>query len=280
MGTGYIGLGMMGAAMTQRLVDVECPPTVFDLDEATLSASVGRGASGASSVAQVVEMSEIVSVCVPAASHVEAVMSEIIAAPGASGTTVLIHSTVSPATMIEAAERGRPSGVAVHDACVAGGDAAAADGTLAIFAGGVSQLAPEVTELLGLYASRVIDAGPVGSGAALKIGVNVMTYAQQVAAAVAFDVVEGAHGSTDALVDAWRHIGQLGALTERFLPMLGIPPEHITGDFRNGIEHTVTQIMQKDLALATDLGGAGERQLAEVSALLSEVLPRVYGLER
>jgi 3-hydroxyisobutyrate dehydrogenase-like beta-hydroxyacid dehydrogenase len=190
---------------------------------------------------------------------------------------VLIHSTVHPETMTGARDTAAAWGVPVHDACVAGGAAAADKGELAIFAGGIDDMPEAARDLLDIYGSKVIAAGPVGSGAALKIGVNVMTYAQQAAAAAAFELVEGAGADTDALVEAWRHTGQLGALTEQFLPMLSFAPSDVVGDLRTYLQSTVA-IGQKDLELARALCRPDPRGVAPVVSAVHDAMPTVFGV--
>ena len=191
---GYIGLGDMGSAMAARLLSTGASVTVFDLDAGAVGRAVELGASAAGSAAEVADASDVVSICVPAAEHIEAVMTGPggVAEGAHAGLAVLIHSTVHPDTMTWARDQADPWRIAVHDACVAGGGSAAAEGELAIFAGGVDTMDQPVRELLDIYGTKVIAAGPVGSGAALKIGVNVMTYAQFTAAAAAFEIVDGA----------------------------------------------------------------------------------------
>ncbi len=179
--------------------------------------------------------------------------------------------------MTWARDTAEPWGVSVFDACVAGGGAAADKGELAIFAGGVDQMPEQARALLDVYGTKVIAAGPVGSGAALKIGVNVMTYAQQAAAAAAFELVEGAGADTDALVEAWRHTGQLGALTEQFLPMLSFHLSDITGDLRTYLRSTVS-IGQKDLELALELCRPDPRGVVPVVRAVHEAMPTVFGV--
>ena len=275
---GYIGLGAMGSAMAEHLLGTGASLTVFDVDEQAVEAAIGLGATAAASSAEVAAASDIVSICVPAARHIDAVLAgnDGIAEGAHSNLTILIHSTVHPDTMTAAHRTAATWGVEVFDACVAGGTAAAEAGDLVIFAGGMSDMPSAVTELLAIYGSKTIDAGPVGSGAAIKIGFNVMTYAQQLAAKASFGIVAGADGSTEALVEAWRHSGQLGLLTERYLGLLGIPPEHFVGDFRAAMESNAS-IARKDLELAYDMAD-DDPPVATAIAAIADTMPSVMGV--
>ncbi len=274
---GYIGLGQMGASMAECVLSTGAALTVFDLDERAVVAAVERGATAADSCAAVAAASDIVSVCVPAAPHVEAVMSgpDGIGDGAHDGLVVLIHSTVHPDTMVAARNTAAPWGVAVHDVCVAGGWDAAAAGDLTLFVGGADEMTPGVRDLLGVYGSNVIAAGPVGSGAALKVGCNVMTFAQHAAISAAFDLVTGAGADTDALIEAWRHLGVLGTSVAPFAGGMSLRDEDITGDIRDLLVKMVA-IAQKDLELALALGENGRLGPSPVVTAIHDAMPVIY----
>ena len=275
---GYVGLGEMGSAMCRRLLDTGHSVTVFDLDDAAVASMVERGAREATSAAEVATRAEVLSICVPADHHVLAVMSGVDGVDGGAndGLTVLIHSTVHPDTMRAAHALAEPWGVSVHDACVAGGDQAALAGELVLFVSELDALSAPARSVVETYGSRVIDTGPPGSGAAVKIGVNVMTYAQQTALCAAFELVAAQGASTDALVEAWRHNGQFGPIIERFSALMGFPVASLAGmtDYLSN----VVSIAQKDLALASALGEGTPRGPSPVVSAISDHLPAVFGL--
>ncbi len=276
---GYIGLGMMGSAMAENLIrQAGGSVTVHDIDPAAVDAAVSLGAGAGASAAEVARVSDVVSICVPAATHIEAVLS----GPGGivegahHGLTVLIHSTVHPDTVLAARDEAAEWGVPVFDACVAGGADNARAGSLTVLAGGLDEMPRAARELLDIYAGTLIDAGPVGSGAALKIAINVMTYAQFAAAAAAHDMVASTGGEPAALLEAWRFTGQLGALTEQYCALLEIPDEHIQGELRTMLQ-TQAGIATKDLSLALELGSTRPGAATLLEALRSS-MPAVYSV--
>ena len=189
---------------------------------------------------------------------------------------MLIHSTVHPDTVLAARDAAAEWGVPVFDACVAGGADNARAGTLTVLAGGLDDMPPAAREVLDVYAGTLIDAGPVGSGAALKIAINVMTYAQFAAAAAAHDMVASTGGEPAALLEAWRFMGQLGALTEQYCALLEIPDEHIQGELRTMLQ-TQAGIATKDLSLALELGRTRPGAAGVVEAVRT-AMPAVYNV--
>ena len=276
---GYIGLGMMGSAMAENLIrHGSGPVTVHDIDAAAVDEAVSWGAEAGASAAEVARASDVVSICVPAAAHIEAVLSGPggIAEGAHEGLCVLIHSTVHPDTVLAARDDAAEWGVPVFDACVAGGADNARTGSLTVLAGGLDEMPPAAREVLSVYAGTLIDGGPVGSGAALKIAINVMTYAQFAAAAAAHDMVASTGGEPAALLEAWRFMGQLGALTEQYCALLEIPDEHIRGELRTMLE-TQAGIATKDLSLALELGRTRPGAVGVVEAVQA-AMPAVYNV--
>lgn len=275
---GYIGLGQMGSAMVARLLDAGVRVGVCDLDPDPVDRAARRGAEAFATPAELAAAFDVISICVPAAPHVEAVLTgtDGIATAARADQILFVHSTIAPADIRRFHEAARRWGAWLHDACVAGGPQAAASGELVVLAGGTDLLGDGGRAVLDTYASLVVDAGPVGSGAALKLAVNVMTYAQFAAAAVAYDIARHAGADTAALVATWEHTGQLGDLTAQFLPLLDIAPEHITGDFRTSLEGTV-DIATKDLALATAASADPDGVLAGVLGALEASMGAVFG---
>lgn len=273
---GYIGLGMMGSAMAENLIGSGADVIVNDIDSAAVERAVALGASSGATPEEVARASDVVSICVPAAQHIDAVLNGEggIAAGVHEGLSILVHSTVSPQTMRSVHEQAAGWGVPLFDACVAGGAENARAGEQLVLAGGVDDMNDEVLGLLDIYAQRVINGGPIGSGATLKIAFNVMTYAQFVAASTGYDLMVSQGADPASLFDAWRDQGQLGSLTETYSVLLGLPAELIAGDLLSDLE-TQVGISEKDLQLAVDLGET-RRGAAEVLSAISEAMPAAY----
>ena len=276
---GYIGLGAMGGAMAGRLAGSGFDLVVFDLDAGAVAAVVDKGARAAATAAELAAASEHISICVPDdAAVMEVVTGELgILASCAPGTTIAVHSTVHPDTVRDLALLAGERGVALFDAGVAGGAAAAEIGDLSIMAGvpeeGLSATARAVLECCG---GAVFEAGPVGAGMAMKVAFNVMTYLQQAAVSAAYQIVVGQGSDPEQLLAAWRHVGQLGALSERFFPLVTMAPETKVGEFGDFLAGNI-YLAEKDLDLAIGLGLASGRPMPVVEAT-RQSMNLVYGM--
>lgn len=268
----YIGLGSMGGAMVSRLLDRGHEVHVFDLEDGLVDDMVGRGAIAAGDAAAAARAADVISVCVPAASHVEAVLDSMAGALGPRHT-VLVHSTIGPDEARALAAKAAASEVSLHDAGIAGGATSAASGDVVLLVGGRDEMSEDAWRLCGDYANTVIDAGPIGAGSAFKLAMNVMTYAQFVATHVGHHVVAEAGGDPAALFRAWKAIGMFGSLAERFSVMCGMS----AGDLESMQPFLKAQAENaaKDLRLAGRLPGVDDPS-ADVIGAISTAMTTVY----
>ncbi|MFT5200934.1 MAG: 3-hydroxyisobutyrate dehydrogenase-like beta-hydroxyacid dehydrogenase [Candidatus Aldehydirespiratoraceae bacterium] len=276
---GYIGLGAMGGAMAGRLAENGFDLQVFDLNPDAIAAAVAKGATAATSGAELAAACEHISICVPD----DAAVMEVVSGENgildscAAGTTIAVHSTVHPDTVRDLAALADEKDVALFDAGVAGGAAAAEVGDLSIMAGipegGLTETARSVLDCCG---GAVFEAGPVGTGMAMKVAFNVMTYFQQAALSAANQIVVGEGSDPEQLLAAWRHVGQLGALTERFYPLVTMAPETKVGDLGEFLAGNI-YLAEKDLDLAASLGRETGRPMPVVETV-RDAMNLIYGM--
>lgn len=196
---GFIGLGDMGGRIARRIALAGYHLTVFDQRSAAVADLVATGAEPAQHVAAVALASDIVCVCVVDDDQVRTVAAAI---PPRAGTTLVIHSSVLPATVQDLSARLADKGVTVLDAPVSGSRPAADNGTLTVLIGGARPAVDSLRPLLGAYCANIIHAGEVGAGQFLKIANNVMLHMNHLVAVEAARFAR-AHGIAEsALIEA------------------------------------------------------------------------------
>jgi 3-hydroxyisobutyrate dehydrogenase-like beta-hydroxyacid dehydrogenase len=169
---GFIGLGLMGQALTKRLVSSGYTVTGFDLDPEKIEQASRHGVIGVESCADVASASDIVLVCVTSTDAVrEAVFGLGGVAEFADGDKVLVdHSTtIIDDTESMADELRKLTGMGWVDAPVSGGPPAAEAGTLAIMAGGSDEDIERVTPVMDVLAETFTHLGGVGAGQVTKM---------------------------------------------------------------------------------------------------------------
>jgi 3-hydroxyisobutyrate dehydrogenase len=171
---GFIGIGIMGEAMTLRLIDKGWRATVWNLTPDRYARVAPAGADIADSPAAVAAASDIVLMCVLDAMAVEnccfgAAGNGLAAAPG-EGKILVDLSTINPdATRDVAARLRQRNRMRWIDAPVSGGPGAARAGTMTVMAGGDAGDIAAVGAVMADLAGHVTHVGPLGAGQTAKI---------------------------------------------------------------------------------------------------------------
>jgi 3-hydroxyisobutyrate dehydrogenase len=170
---GYIGLGLMGTAMCERLLEKGWHVTVWNLEKERVAPIIALGAAAAASPAEVAVKSDITLMCVL---HTEAVRTCVFGPDGIAsagrldGKVLVDHSTIDPAASRAMAEELRgATGMAWVDAPISGGPPAARSGTMAVMAGGAAADIEAVRSVMQDLAANFTHMGPAGAGQTTKV---------------------------------------------------------------------------------------------------------------
>ncbi|CAN5355883.1 NAD(P)-dependent oxidoreductase [soil metagenome] len=179
---GFIGLGLMGAAIAERLLARGRRLTVWNLEPGRIPPIVARGAVAAASPRAVAEASDIVLVCVLDTAAVESVVFGKDGVAEAAGPDKILvdHSTANPEpTAAMAARLKAATGMTWVDAPISGGPGFAREGRLTVMAGGEPSAFEAVLPVVRDYAANVTLMGPPGAGQMAKVinqGICGVTY--------------------------------------------------------------------------------------------------------
>ena len=198
---GVVGLGAMGEPIARHLALAGHPLLVVDPERtATAQAADIPGVQVARTPAELAETSALVLIVVGNDEQVREVVTGptgVLAAHAA--TTVLVCSTVQPATVQELAARAADLGVALLDAALVGGLRAAHAGGLTLLVGGDVEALDGVRPELAAWTQSVHHLGPLGAGQIAKSANNLIHWAQVCAIHEAFRIVERAGLSVPAV---------------------------------------------------------------------------------
>jgi 3-hydroxyisobutyrate dehydrogenase len=281
---GLVGLGFIGASIGERLLATGEPPVVLDLAPERIEALAALGAVPVASNRELAERCDLVLVCV----QTDEQCLDLVTGPDglldhlAPGTAIAVLSTISPHTVDALAASAEVAGVDLLEVPMAGqGAKSVADASMFVLAGGEPEVRERVRPTLERFA-RVIDTGPLGSGAALKLAHNVMVYVSRVGALEAVELARAA-GVRDGLVAELT--AQTGTLSEQSEVWLGIYESRRAGETSPVMESNMTtaaDLFGKDLRHAVDLGAelgldmpvsAAARDLGDQVYLVRDHLP-------
>jgi 3-hydroxyisobutyrate dehydrogenase len=175
---GCIGLGVMGEPICRNLVrKSDAAVIAFDLAAEPLSRLRAEGATIAGSVAELVNQSEIVFLCLPSAKHVRAVVEgDGILKNIRNGQVVVDLGTSSVKLTRDFANQLQARGASWADAPIARTRQAAQDGTLSVMVGASAELFAAIEPLIRCFATDVTNCGGTGAGQVTKILNNMVLF--------------------------------------------------------------------------------------------------------
>jgi 2-hydroxy-3-oxopropionate reductase len=167
-----IGTGIMGSAISRRLLDAGHPVTVYDRDAEKVAALVALGAHGAASAAEAVSASAFAITSLNSAAIVEAaVFGPGGVAEAASAERLLIDmSSIDPPSTRRLAQQLRDaSGMGWVDAPLSGGAPKALLGRLTVMAGGSAEEVERARRVMDSLCANYTHMGPTGAGQTTKL---------------------------------------------------------------------------------------------------------------
>jgi 3-hydroxyisobutyrate dehydrogenase len=175
---GFIGLGVMGEPICRNLVKKSgAAVMVFDLSQQVLARLRDEGAAVAASVAEVVNKTDIVFLCLPSAKHARAVFEgDGIMKNIRAGQVIVDLGTSSVNQTRDFAGQLQARGASWADAPIARTRQAAQDGTLSVMVGASPELFASIEPLIRCFATDVTSCGGVGSGQVTKILNNMVLF--------------------------------------------------------------------------------------------------------
>ncbi|HEX6194415.1 MAG TPA: NAD(P)-dependent oxidoreductase [Jiangellaceae bacterium] len=270
-----VGTGRMGGAMVGRLRGAELPVVVYNRTRAKAEAvAAEHGADVAGTAREAVGGADVVIVSLP---DDEAAFAAYRGPDGlvaglSKGAVVADTSTVAPATVRELAGDVAGAGAALLDSPVSGSVATVEAGALTVMVGGDEAALEKARPALDAFAKQVVHLGPIGAGAVMKLVVNSIVHALNVALSEALVVAERAGVDRQAAYDVIA-AGAVGAPFVQYKRDSFLDPEGTAVAF-------ALDLVAKDLDLALALAdevGAKASQLATNRAVVGEAIAAGYG---
>lgn len=169
---GVVGLGLLGGAIAERLLQAGLAVVGFDL-QAERRGEFAERARVVESAREVFATCPRVLLSLPTSEVVETVVNEV--APAMRPGQILIDTTTgSPAMSAALGLRLAEAGIQYLDATVSGSSAEARRGAVVVMAGGLRETFDACADLFATFATKSFHLGPWGSGARTKLVVNLV----------------------------------------------------------------------------------------------------------
>jgi 3-hydroxyisobutyrate dehydrogenase len=189
MQIGIAGIGKMGAAIAQRLIEVGHTVTVWNRSADKLKPLAAAGAALAATPAELADKSEVIITILTDAAAIDAVYGGAsgLLAGDVHGKLFIEMSTVRPQTELALAAKVRAKDAAIVECPVGGSTSPARQGKLIGLMGAESADAARARPILEQLCRRLEHCGPIGAGAVMKLTINMplMIYWQALGEALA-----------------------------------------------------------------------------------------------
>jgi 3-hydroxyisobutyrate dehydrogenase-like beta-hydroxyacid dehydrogenase len=187
---GFIGLGLMGSRIAQRLLNAGFQVIAFDRNRAEVEKLIESGASPAADISEIGSSADVILSSLPddeVVSHIYAGAHGLLSRVR-EGSIIIEMSTVSPETPRELHRMAAQRKAYFLDVTISGSTPAVEQGTVTLFGGGEEEAFHACEPLFQAFARQYFYLGPTGSGATMKLAVNLLLGVgmQAIAEAVAF----------------------------------------------------------------------------------------------
>jgi 3-hydroxyisobutyrate dehydrogenase-like beta-hydroxyacid dehydrogenase len=239
---GLIGLGNMGTAVAERLLDAGYPLVVSNRTPGKAEALGDRGAVVAGSAAELAAQVDVVITSVADDAAFEAVAGDVVAA-ARPGTVLVDLSTVSPAASERVADLAEAASVPYLRAPVSGNPTVVRAGNLSFIVSGPRETLDEVEPVIRAIGPNVHHVGDGEQARIVKLAINLMIAVLAQSISEALVLGESAGVSREALLEVMGN-SAVGA------PFVKYKTEPL---LRDDFSATfTTALMEKDIDLVLD----------------------------
>lgn len=248
----FIGLGNMGGPMAANLARAGHEVTATDLSIGAIDRAVEAGCQRGETVAAAVTDADVVVTMLPAGAHVRSVYTEDygVIANAKSGALFIDSSTIDVDSARAVIGAAAEKGLAMVDAPVSGGVAAATAGTLTFMVGGEREAFERARPLLENMGKNIFHAGDAGNGQVAKICNNMLLAISMIGTCEAFNLAEKLGLDAQTFFDiSSTASGQCWSMTS-YCPAPGpVPAAPSNNEYKPGF---AAAMMLKDVRLAQE----------------------------
>jgi 3-hydroxyisobutyrate dehydrogenase-like beta-hydroxyacid dehydrogenase len=170
---GLIGLGLMGAALAERMRSGGFAIHGYDVDPARNALLAAAGGKAASSAAEVTRACGRILLSLPDSDVVDAVLADVSSSLTA-GQIVIDTSTGDPQRAADTGKKLAERGIDYLDATISGSSQQVRDGQVVVMAGGSLSAFARCEDLFCLFSRQWFRLGPCGSGSQMKLVSNLV----------------------------------------------------------------------------------------------------------
>jgi len=173
---GFVGLGLMGKGMVRNLVSGGFSVIGYDIEPAQIAAGVEMGAEGCNDPAVLVDKVDVIMLSLPNSHVVNAVAKSALKLfdKAKKGLVLIDTTTADPLMSAELAAKLREKGIEMLDAAISGTSKMCAQKDITFMVGGSQDVYKDCEPIFAALGDRRYYLGKNGSGAMMKLIVNLV----------------------------------------------------------------------------------------------------------
>jgi putative dehydrogenase len=171
---GIIGLGLMGASLSARLIDAGYAVIGFDTDAERCKALKATGGELATSASELAARCRTIIVAVYSAGQVEALLAELARSEKPAQSVMICTTTCTPDEIMRIANQADDAGLTLIEAPISGTSAEVRNGTATALVAGLQDTKETVGTILDILCPQRVNVGKIGDASRTKLAINLI----------------------------------------------------------------------------------------------------------
>jgi 3-hydroxyisobutyrate dehydrogenase-like beta-hydroxyacid dehydrogenase len=171
---GIIGLGLMGTALSERLIEAGIAVIGFDIDCARSEKLKAVGGMAAASLQELAGRCQIIVIAVYSGEQVEALFGDLESGAGEARPIVVCTTTCAPDEILRLAQWAAAANFPFVEAPISGTSAELRDGTATALLAGDAGTVEAVSAILDVLCPHRMHVGAIGDASRTKLAINLI----------------------------------------------------------------------------------------------------------
>jgi L-threonate 2-dehydrogenase len=186
-----IGLGLMGASLSARLIEAGYAVIGFDIDIERCKALKAGGGELAASAAELAARCRTIIVAVYSAGQVEALLAELARSKKPARSVIICTTTCTPDEIVRIAQLADDAGLPLVEAPISGTSAEVRNGSAVALIAGPQEIIEATGNTLDILCPQRVNAGNIGDASRTKLAINLILQNNRAALAEGIVFAEG-----------------------------------------------------------------------------------------
>ncbi|MDJ0727405.1 MAG: NAD(P)-dependent oxidoreductase [Prochloraceae cyanobacterium] len=282
----FLGTGLMGEPMAQKLIDAQLSLIVYNRTQSKLTALKAAGARIANTPSEAIKNSEIIILMLSNAAAIADVLLARDTLPLLKSRTVIQMGTIAPKQSKEISEQIVRNGGEYLEAPVLGSIPQVKSGELLVMVGSSPEQFTKYSPILKHFGPEPIHVGTVGKAAAMKLALNQLIAALTAAFSLSLSFVQKEGVEVDRFMEILRQSAlyaptfdkKISRMRDRNFENPNFPTKHLLKDTNLfleeageiGLDTTGLEGIQKLIKKAIDNGFSD----SDYSAIFAAINPQ------